>query len=134
MTAIPSYTVAVVLDCCFGPRLLDLASRAEAVWVSDTSDNRVFVEECRSQARTHRPGITTFKVAADETPEDAFVRILPTVDTHHNELAADGTYTALEVYGAEATAGVRTALGEFELKVVQEGRDYFRAEGPAANA
>jgi hypothetical protein len=124
----PNETVAIVVDCCFGPRLAELTSRGMAVWVSDTSDNRVFVEELLSLPHAPGPNLTTFKAYAEESPEEALIRILPTVDIHHNELAGDPPYRAVEVFGASATSSVRRALNEFALTVVQEDGTHFRAE------
>ena len=130
MTAnINKATVAVVVDCCFGERLSDLACSGMPLWVMDTSDNRVFLEDLRqANAAPRAGGITTFKVSASESPEDAFIRILPTVDMHHNHLAGDPPYTAIEVFGASATSGIRKALRDFEFTVVAESSMHFRAE------
>lgn len=126
-------TVAVVVDSRFGERLAELVSSGSPVWVLDTADNRLVLEG------QHKPGqpppapgrVTTFEASSNESPEEAFVRILPAVDRHHNELASDPPYSAVEVFGADATEGVREALGNFDLAVVEEAASHFRAEaGP----
>jgi hypothetical protein len=123
-------TVAIVVDCCFGERLVELVSSGTPVWVLDTADNRLFLED-HDPSGQPPPGpgrVTTFTASFKESPEEAFIRILPAVDLHHNELAGDPPYSAVEVFGVGATEAVREALGNFDLTVVEEAVSHFRAE------
>jgi hypothetical protein len=61
-------------------------------------------------------------------PEQMFIRTLPAVDMHHNQLATEPPYAAVEVFGVPATEAVREALSDFELTVVEETASHFRAE------
>jgi hypothetical protein len=123
-------TVSVVVDCCFGERLVELVSSGNPLWVLDTADNRLFLEDLRPPNEPPRAqgGVTTFTASSTESPEQAFIRILPAVDMHHNDLAGDPPYSAVEVFGAQATEAVREALRDFDLSIVEEADSHFRAE------
>src|SRR6185503_3152408 len=90
-------TVAIVVDSCFGERLVELVSSGTPVWALDTADNRLFLEDHHPSGQPPSgPGrVTTFTASLKESPEETFIRILSAVDLHHNDLAGDPPYSAV---------------------------------------
>ncbi len=121
-------TVAIVVDPAFGERIRALAPEMP-VWVVDTPVNRAAAQRFRPNGPDHgaRRDITTFIARAGESPEDACMGILPTVDLHHNDLSQSSPYSAVEVFGASPTLELRAALEKLGLVVVEESGSYFVA-------
>jgi hypothetical protein len=108
--------VGLVVDSEWGERVRELAARMP-VWVVDTPANRAAVTALREEASDRYASVTTFRSTAAETPEQACIRILPTLDTHHNELAQTPPYSAVEIVGAQPTDILREAFEAFQLTV-----------------
>jgi UDP-N-acetyl-D-mannosaminuronate dehydrogenase len=104
----------------------ELAARMP-VWVVDTPTNRSAVTALREAAVPGHAGLTTFRSAVDETPEQLCVRILPTIDLHHGKLSQDPPYSAIEVVGTQPTESVQKALQAFHLTVIAADEHGFTA-------
>ena len=125
--------VAVVLEVAFGDRLGDLAARMP-VWIVDSPANRAAAEALRRAfpGRSHRDGVTTFRVNPSDSPEKWLEDILPTIDLHHGEYSPSPRWTAVEAVGARLVPSLRRALTEFGLTVFEEDARGFRAWSPGA--
>jgi hypothetical protein len=123
----PLTTVAIVVDPAFGDQIRDLPPQMP-VWVLDTPINRQAAHRFWPDGAEASSGrnITTF-IGGDESAEDSCIRILPTVDTHHNALAQKPPYSAIEVFGARLTTELRRALEEYGFLVVQADDSHFIA-------
>lgn len=126
-------TVAIVVDPEFGERLFTLAEKM-TVWIADTPVNRPCAESIWSTRddQAALPNVTTFKVAAGESPEASCVGLLGTVDLHHGPYSQTPAYSAVEVFGAQLTPELREALAKFDLDSLTERPDGFRAERTTA--
>lgn len=94
----PLATVAIVVDPAFGDQVRALPHEMP-VWIVDTPTNRDVARRFwpNGPESGTRSSVSTFVSAAGESPEAACVRILPTVDMHHNELAPCPPYSAVQV-------------------------------------
>jgi hypothetical protein len=125
--------VALVVDPECGQRIREIAARMPA-WVVDTPTNRRAVRALRDEAAAGSARLTTFRSAPDETPEEACIQILPTLDLHHGELSQDPPYSAVEVIGAKPTAAVRRAFEALQLRIVDMRDQGFVASRADAQA
>jgi len=108
----------VVVDPTFGERLASLPA-GEPVWVIDSSINTSVAHRlCRERNdQNHLTGITTFKPAANASPEEEVIRMLGTIEDHHGEYSADPPYSILELIGCAVSERLRSALAEFRFHV-----------------
>ena len=118
-------SVAIVVDPNFGGRLLSLANQMP-VWIAHTPTNRACAESLWSHAGSVRFSVTTFRVTGDRADEWCRA-ILPQVDLHHGEYSQSPAYDSVEVFGAGATADLRSAFSEYGFTISSERSDGFRA-------
>jgi HEAT repeat protein len=131
MNSAQQQTVALIVDPEFGDRLVPLASRMP-VWVVETPANRDAVLRLRSQKHDMdpaKPVITTFKVPAGISVEEACLGVLADIELHHGEYSQKPPYFVLEVFGVEATQRIQAALRDLAFFRFIAGRnDGFTAK------
>jgi hypothetical protein len=122
------YSVSVVLDRCFGDRLITLAQDGP-VWIIDSAQNREVVNICwnKNPVLDHLVGITLFKGLDTTSPEDLLIGNLGTIDLHHGEYSAPIPYSILEIIGASRTPAVEAELAEYGFDRLEDTSDGFRA-------
>ena len=129
------YSVSVVLDRAFGPRLSEV-SELGPVWIVDSPVNRAVAVDLWAQfpTRNHLNGITTFKAAETDSCEEMLIGNLDTIELHHGFYSADPPYTVLEVVGSRLTARIEAALRTLGFDSFPVTTDGFRATRPLAVA
>lgn len=98
--------------------------------------NRTAAEDLweRFPTRNHLDGVTTFKAAESDPPENVLLGNLDTIDLHHGSYSADPPYTVLMVVGASLTERLKTALTDLGFDSFHLTSDGFRAIRPLAAA
>jgi hypothetical protein len=106
------------------------------MWIVDSPVNRAVAEDLWAQfpKRTHLEGVTTFKAAETDSPEEMLIGNLGTIDLHHGFYSADPPYTVLDVVGARLTARIEAALTDWGFDLFSATADGFRAIRPLAAA
>jgi hypothetical protein len=124
------YSVSIVLDRSYGPRLRELL-RAGPVWAVDSPANRDCARQLWSEhpANDHLNGITIFK-AEDRSPEQMLMDQMGTIDEHHGIYSAVAPYTAVRVVGRSLTPEVRQFLGRFGFESFTSTEEGFAAVRP----
>ncbi len=123
------YRVRVVVDPHFGQRLTTLPLN-EPVWIIDSEENTAVAHDAwkqRPNRNDHLTGITTFKSAAGNDPEEELITQLGPIDLHHGDYSADPPYSILEVVGCAASPKVRDAMAKFGFEVEESSANGFRA-------
>ena len=125
------YSVSIVLDRSYGPRLRELL-KAGPVWAVDSPANRDCAQQLWSEfpARDHLDGITVFKSAEDRSPEEVLIGEVGTIDEHHGIYSADPAYTVIRVVGSDLTSEVRQVLAGFGFDSFTVNNDGFDAVRP----
>jgi len=127
--------VHVIVAPDYGERLRGLPAD-EAAWVADTPTNHGVINSLwrSSPAEPYRgylTGITSFKVAADTTPEDWLLGILNSVEDHHGEYSQTPPYSTLRVIGTVLTPRIRAQLESYGFVKFEDLRDGFIAHKSA---
>jgi hypothetical protein len=106
------------------------------VWIVDSPVNRAIVEDLWAQfpTRNHLDGVTTFKAAETDSPEEMHLGNLGAIDLHHGFYSADPPYTVLEVVGVRLTARIEAALIDLGFDSFPVTSNGFRAIRPLAAA
>jgi hypothetical protein len=133
VTGVP-YSVSVVLDRTFGPRLRELLE-AGPVWAVDSPANRDSAKRLWEEfpSRDHLDGVTIFMTGKDYSPAQMLIGQMETIDLHHGVYSADPPYTTIRIFGSELTIEVRETLAEFgfdSFKITDEGFDAVRPLPP----
>jgi hypothetical protein len=122
-------TVNIVVDAEFGDRLTEIAARGP-VWIADTATNRPAAERWWN---AHSPpdefeGVTTFLVAAGQTPEEWCGDVLPSVDMHYGAYDDNPPmYDAVDVWGAIPTSPIVEHLAANGYRHITRTSGGFRA-------
>ena len=130
MTLAPSI-VHVIVAPDYGEGLRGLPAD-EAAWVADTPTNHGVINSIRTSnpAEPHRgylTGITSFKVAADKTPEDWLLGVLNPIEEHHGQYSQTPPYSVLRVVGTVLTPRIRAQLESYGFVKFEDLRDGFVA-------
>jgi hypothetical protein len=130
MTLAPSI-VHVIVAPDYGERLCGVPAD-EAAWVADTSTNHPFIKSIWASCpvepyRGYLTGITSFKVAADKTPEDWLLGVLDSVESHHSEYSQTPPYSVLRVIGTVLTPRIRSHLESYDFVKFEDLPDGFVA-------
>jgi hypothetical protein len=122
-----THTVAIVVDRDFGHPLVDLSQKMH-VWVCDSLQNRKSAEPIRamSTGQSIECGVTTFKVADNDSPKAMLLGVLDMVDLHHGVYSHDPPWGELHIYGTTATPILRAALTRFGARIIDQSQDGFR--------
>jgi hypothetical protein len=114
------YEVAIVLVAEL-PGLRDLASKTH-VWAPENAANKIIAETTKAQPpqRWNDCGVTLYYDDGSETAEEKLLSLLETIDLHHGEYRHDPPWTALRIYGLDATSTVREALAQFGVDTFTE--------------
>lgn len=125
------YSVSIVLDRSFGPRLRELL-KAGPVWAVDSPANRDCAQQLWSEfpTRGHLDGITVFNSAEDRSSEQMPIDEMGTIEEHHGICTADPPYTAVRVVGTTLTPQVRQVLGSFAFDSFTLTDEGFHAVRP----
>jgi hypothetical protein len=125
--------VQLVVDADYGERLHSLPQDEDS-WVVDTSTNQAVIKSIWAARNADAPlvGITSFKVAPDETGEDWLLNILSTVELHHGEDSQSPPYSMLRVIGTPLSPRLRRELGEYGFVRFEDSADGFVAHKLAA--
>lgn len=97
--------VQLVVDLGFGQKL-NLLANGHPLWIVESEANRHALAGCPPPYRL----VTWFRSRANESPQQMFARITPSLDQHHSELAQDPPYDTLDVYGLPAETEVLSAV------------------------
>lgn len=128
--------LAIVCDPDFGTRLYELVKSRE-MWVVKSECNRSAAKQIwgnDTEEDYHRYGVTTFVVLERESAEDMFLRILPTVDEHHNEKCKAPTWTRLLVIGVPQSSRVKDALEGYGACNIRQVKGGFECERNAQDS
>ena len=130
MTVAPSI-VHVIVAPDYGEGLRGLPAD-EAAWVADTPTNHgvinsIWTSNPAEPYRGYLTGITSFKVAADKTPEDWLLGVLNSVEDHHGEYSQTPPYSILRVVGTVLTPRIRAPLESYGFVKFEDLRDGFVA-------
>ncbi len=119
-----SATVALVssLD---SPALLEALVRCMPVWIADTEAHQAMV--AASEARGASLALTWFPLRAGESAAAAALRICPSLDDHHNELAQAVGYQALMVFGVPCRDDLLACLAPLGFSRVEAAPFGFTA-------
>jgi hypothetical protein len=133
MNATP-YSVSIVLDHSYGPRLRELL-KAGPVWVVDSPANRDCAQQLWSEfpAHDHLDGITVFNSGEGRSTEQILIDHMETIDLHHGIYSANPPYTAVRVVGSTLTPQVKQTLASFgfdSFTITSEGFDTVRPLPP----
>jgi hypothetical protein len=130
MSLVP-YSVSVVLDREFGPRLRGLLDTGP-VWAVDSPANRDSAHKLWLEfpARDHLDGVTVFKAGADSSPGQMLIDEMETIDMHHGVYSADPAYTVFRVIGCELQPEIRETLAKFGFDSFSHTDDGFEATRP----
>jgi hypothetical protein len=122
-----AHTVAIVVDREFGDPLVDLSQKMH-VWVCDSPTNKRSAEAVRvtSAGQSIELGVTTFRIADQDSPETMLLDVLDTVDLHHGSYSHNPPWSELHIYGTTATPGVQLALAKFGARVIDQSQNGFR--------
>jgi hypothetical protein len=121
-----SEKVHVIVVTDYGQRLWGLPDDGEA-WVADTSPNHPTIRELWVEGSGRRHGITSFKVAEGESPEEWLLGILDTVELHHGEVSRRPAYSILQVSGAVLSGHVKGALQGYGFSKFEDASEGFLA-------
>ncbi|MFN0053938.1 MAG: hypothetical protein ACKV0T_17300 [Planctomycetales bacterium] len=131
-----AHVVAVVLDPVFGDRLLALAVRVH-VWIIDTPVNMASARLLPRDADggySLEYGATTFSANETIPPDKIVAGIIGTIELHHGEYSHTPPMSVLEVFGADPTPRLMTALADYgfsKTAPIDGGFKAWRAiEGP----
>jgi hypothetical protein len=124
------YSVSIVLDRSYGPRLRELL-KVGPVWAVDSPANRECARQLWSEHPTpdHLDGITIFK-AEDRSPEEMLMDQMGTIDEHHGIHSAAPPYTAVRVIGSSLTPEARQLLGSLGFDSFTHADEGFAAVRP----
>lgn len=131
MTLAPSI-VHVIVAPDYGEGLRGLPAD-EAAWVADTPTNHPVIKSIWESYpvepdRGYPTGITSFQVAADQTPEDWLLGgVLASVEDHHSEYSQTPPYSILRVIGTLLTPRVRAHLESYDFVKFEDLPDGFLA-------
>jgi len=125
------YSVAVVLDRDYGPRLWKLLE-AGPVWIVDSQVNREIAEKVWKEfpSRDHLDGVTVFKAESHRSAEEVLIDEFETIDLHHGGYSADPSYTVIKVVGIAPTAEVKMALSRYGFESFSDTAEGFQAVRP----
>jgi hypothetical protein len=124
------YSVSVVLDREFGPRINELLE-AGPVWIVDSPINRTSVEKTWAEFPdlNHLNGVTIF-TAPELDPSQTFIYEMPTIDLHHGVYSADPAYIVVRVFGCALKPEVQESLAEFGFDSFEYTDEGFNATRP----
>ena len=104
------------------------------VWIADTEANHATAARARTALDQSQTGnhvaigaLTTFMIDSDSTPEAWCLEILDTVAGHHDRYSQSPGYSAVEIYGADPSPTLLSALAEYRLTDITAFADGFRA-------
>lgn len=113
------HRVGIVVDPQFGERVLPLA-RQFHLWVAASDANTpairaAWAQEVASDVSDDAlgDGVTSFETLAAESPEEACLGILETVDAHHCDSSHAPPWSEIEVFGSSLSPRLREAFEEF---------------------
>ena len=130
------YSVSIVLDRSYGPRLRELL-KAGPLWAVDSPPNRDCAQQLWAEfpALDHLDGITVFKSAEGRSSEQMLIDQMGAIDDHYGVYSADPPYTAVRVVGSTLTPQVQQVLGSFgfdSFTVTDEGFQAVRPLPPSS--
>ena len=125
------YSVSIVLDREFGPRLRELL-KIGPVWAVDTPANRETAQVLwkENPSRNHLDGITVFKAASDRSLSQMLIDEMETIDMHHGVYSADPAYTIIRVVGCELNPEIQQNLSKYGFDFFNRTADGFEARRP----
>lgn len=88
-------TVAIVVDGCFGKKILQIAPQVGAIWVIDSKINTRSVLDARNAGYIN---ITLVTQIIGESKEDQLYRIINEVDEHEGPQSKDEPYEGICVF------------------------------------
>lgn len=125
------YSVSVVLDREFGPRLGEILDTGP-VWAVDSPGNRDSAQKPWSEFpdRDHLRGVTVFKTATDRSAQQSLIDEIETIEMHHGVYSADPAYTVLRVIGCELQPDIQRALEDLGFDSFSQTDNGFEATRP----
>lgn len=130
MTLAPSI-VHVIVAPDYGEELRGLPAD-EAAWVADTPTNHPVIKSIWASSSVepyqgYLNSITSFKVAADETPEDWLLGVLNPIEDHHGRDSQTPPYSILRVTGTVLTPRILARLESYDFVKFEHLPDGFVA-------
>lgn len=124
----PKHKVTLVLDFAFGQKLHLLATESH-LWVIDPPIDRIAASEywAKNSENKVESGIMTFKVSENEDTSEICLRILGTIDLHHNEYSSTSPYSVLEIIGLNFSDELESAIEDLGFKKFETTDKGFRA-------
>lgn len=125
------YSVSVVLDSEFGPRLRELLKEGP-IWVVANATNRAAAELLWAEfpGRNHLDRVTIFDALAGRSPAQMLIAQMGAIDLHHGAHSADPAYTVIRVLGCELDPLVQECLSDFGFNSFQRTAEGFEAVRP----
>jgi len=112
--------VWIIVDKLFGEQLAELP-QDDAVWIIASDVNTPFVNLLwQKDLPTYHPNLTVFKAIETDTPEEALLAILFTVDEHHGYASFEIPYRELQVVGCLPSPEIHLFLDDLELKLTKQ--------------
>jgi hypothetical protein len=99
------------------------------VWACDSPENRLVANRAWASAQrvSLEHGITLFKYSESDSSDQVCLDILETVDLHHGEYSHAPPWSEVEVYGAQLTPTLESALVELGFSKFHQTTDGFVA-------
>lgn len=116
--------VILVLDRNYGAELSSVSPDSH-IWLIETPGNRDAAANHR--ASTVESGVTTFKLADDDSASEGCLKMLDTIDLHHGQYSSDPPYSVLEIVGAPLSQSVKSAIEALGFKKFESTVNGFRA-------
>jgi hypothetical protein len=109
--------VFVILDDHFAEKASDLMPLGP-IWMKGSGANRAAAQTLWKLPNLPPDHVTVFN-DTDETPEDAFISMLDTIDMHHPG------WSSMEILGATLTPDLRAALESYGEGVFEQRANGF---------
>ena len=110
------YRITLVVDDCFGRRVLDLA-QTTYVWLVESTENDLWAKlACETLQHGGDPllhGVSTFRRERGEDLDSLIIRVLDMIDEHHGEFAHEPEWSEIEVLGASPSSAIEAAAIEY---------------------
>lgn len=114
-----SNSVGLVMQLNFSNKLLDLIEQMP-VWIANSSENDKFSKDILNKGHS----LTTFEIKSGEALEQAFERIVLSMDYHYNDSSQDVGYKKLLVIGvslANVSLKPLILLGFSKFEITSDG-------------
>jgi hypothetical protein len=110
--------IALVVDECFGSKVLELA-RTMYVWLIESDENDQWAKLAWTAPQQNDDpllyGVTTFKRQQGEDLDSMIIRLIDMIDEHHGEFAHDPEWSEIDVVGACLSSAIEVAAADYDV-------------------